>query len=103
MERFEIGTCRSGAVVTSSPYQDEYRSDEDLFDAMAIVEAFVLRERRLRVRNSESLDLERLVQQVSSHLLQKESMSMLKWRAGIRTAFELVQYGQNLLRVEFRS
>ena len=46
MERFFIGTCRSGKTVTSEPESDGLDSNEEIFDALAMLERLAIREIR---------------------------------------------------------
>ncbi len=74
MERYNIGRCRSGKVLTSELELDCLASAEEVFDAMAMLEAMVV---RLYRRNANVEDYDHLRHQAEVLRSRLESSNQL--------------------------
>jgi hypothetical protein len=102
MERFAIGTCRTGKVITSHPDLDGLTTYEEVFDAMAVLSLLAVLEHRRDEMSEvayhlyrESLSLVKQLQRDDQWLVQMEII-------GAKTSLDIRRYAECLLRPEFK-
>jgi hypothetical protein len=102
MERFIIGRCRTGKIITSHPDLDYLATAEEIFDAMAVLSLLAVRERR----RDKTGDLAHQLS-IESNNLVRLLRAAKQWDAqmqkvGAKTIFDVQRYAENLLRSEFK-
>jgi hypothetical protein len=102
MERFTVGQCRTGKIITSQPDLDGLASYEEIFDAMAALSLLAVLERRRERRGklAEELDIQsnNLVNRLKKAKQWDRQMQLI----GARTAFDIRRYAWSLLCSSFK-
>src|SRR5688500_18657598 len=102
MERFTIGRCRSGKILTSHPDLNELDSFDEIFDAMAMLSAIAARLYRLR-RNRNLIDhLETTIERLEKLLQDNGQMELQKECIGATTSVDVMHHAMRLLLPEFK-
>jgi hypothetical protein len=103
MERYVVGKCRSGKIITSEPEIDGLKAPQDIFDAMAMLDTLAAREFR---RFGDSERVESLWQSARHLKLTLETKGLFSQQMeaiGATSSLDLLRHAQRLLNPEFRA
>lgn len=102
LEKFIIGKTRNGVIITSESYADGVISLADMYDALAILESFCVRELH---KNGKTELFENLYYQ-SKHwynkIIENSQLPKLEQTLNIDSYAARIEFGKRLLKVEFR-
>ena len=102
MERFIVGRCRNGKIVTSHPHVDSLVSYEEIFDAMAMLSILAVRELRRSNGSELAEELSLQVEQMERILSLSGQWQIQMQAIGAKSSLDIRNYAMNLLRPELR-
>ena len=100
--KLRLGQTRSGKLVTTESFEDDLATAEDQFDALAILEAFSVREVRTN-RDSKVFATTR-EQAIRWHqkLFESGELNEIMSDLEIQSYSERIRFGKRLLNFEYR-
>lgn len=100
---FVIGKIHSGITITSDTLDlDTLPGLDDQFDALALMEAFSSRERRVNGASEHFVKACRQAEKLHSRLRSADQLDAAMSVRGLKNYFGRLRYGRELLSSEFR-
>jgi len=101
MERFTIGRCRSGKVITSSEL-DGFATFEEIFDGMAVLFYLATKEHKKKKGGVLALHLEQEANRLEVALRDADQWHRQMELINAKTSIDVRNYALGLLRPEFK-
>jgi hypothetical protein len=102
MERFNVGHCRNGKIVTSHADLDGLASKEEIFDALVMLSLLAVQARRQDKNSDETIHLEQEVGKLQMTFGSSKAWEKQMMLIGAKTALDLRRYAYCLLLPELR-
>ena len=102
MERFNIGRCRNGKVITSHSDLDGFVTFEEIFDGMAVLFYLATREHGKKKGSDLALQLENEVGRLEEKLHDADKWQLQMDLINAKTSVDVRNYVLGLLRPEFK-
>ena len=102
MERFTIGQCRTGKTITSHPDLDGLDTNDEIFDAMAVLSLLATRERRRKRNSIVTKHLADETEKLVRKLVEADQWQNQMEKVGAATSIDIRDHALRLLRPEFK-